>query len=107
MFKLTKKEFLCENGIQNGDTTRRSDVYTNLYRKMKKADRLAAGYTMQKYERAYRQAFLDAAREADPGWKAGKPIPSGALDGVTRESIENNMKISGGSVAWASVDMMI
>ena len=57
MFEQTKKEFLRENGVLNGDTTRRSDVYTNLYRKMPKNDRLAAGYTMQQYERAYRQAF--------------------------------------------------
>lgn len=70
MFELTKKEFLRENGIQNGDTTRRSDVYTNLHRKMKKNDRLAAGYTMEKYERAYRQAFLDVVREVNPGWRA-------------------------------------
>ena len=107
MFELTKKEFLRENGIQNGDTTRRSDVYTNLYRKMKKDDRLAAGYTMSKYERAYRQAFLDAARKADPGWKAGRPIPAGALDGITRESIESNMKLSGSVTAQATLDMMI
>ena len=34
MYELTKKEFLRENGVCNGDTTRRSDVYNNLYRKM-------------------------------------------------------------------------
>lgn len=32
MFQLTKREFLRENGVCNGDTTRRSDVYTSLYR---------------------------------------------------------------------------
>ena len=41
MFESTKREFLRENGVHNGDTTRRSEVYTNLYRKMKKDDRLA------------------------------------------------------------------
>lgn len=46
MFELTKKEFLRENGVKNGDTTKRSDVYTNLHRKMQKNDRLAAGYTV-------------------------------------------------------------
>lgn len=107
MFELTKKEFLRENGIQNGDTTKRSDVYTNLYRKMQKNDRLAAGYTMQKYERAYRQAFLDAVRAANPNWKAGKPVPSGALDGITRESVEANMKKSGSAVTQTSLDMKI
>lgn len=98
MFELTKKEFLRENGVANGDTTRRMDVYDNLYRKMKKDDRLAAGYTMEQYERAYRQAFVDAVKKADPNWKIGKSIPSGALDGITRESVENAMK---------SVDMKV
>lgn len=98
MFELTKKEFLRENGVLNGDTTKRSDVYTNMYRKVQKNDRLAAGYTMEQYERAYRQAFLDAARKADPRWEIGRPVPSGALDGITRESVEANLKKSGGSL---------
>lgn len=89
MFEQTKKEFFRENGVLNGDTTKRSDVYTNMYRKVTKNDRLAAGYTMQQYERSYRQAFLAAARKADPGWEIGRPIPAGALDGITRESVES------------------
>lgn len=88
MFELTKKEFLRENGVLNGDTTKRSDVYTNLYWKMEKEDRLAAGNTLRQYERQYRQAFVDAVKSAAPDWELGKPIPDGALDGITRESIE-------------------
>lgn len=88
MFELTKKEFLRENGVLNGDTTKRSDVYTNLYRIMKKEDRLAAGNTLRQYERQYRQAFVDAVKSVAPDWELGKPIPDGALDGITRESIE-------------------
>lgn len=88
MFELTKKEFLRENGVLNGDTTKRSDAYTNLYRKMKKEDRLAAGNTLRQYERQYRQAFVDAVKLVAPDWELGKPIPDGALDGITRESIE-------------------
>ncbi len=107
MFELTKKEFLRENGVQNGDTTKRSDVYTNLHRKMKKNDRLAAGYTMEKYERAYRQAFLNAVREADSDWEIGKPIKSGVLDGITRETVEDKMEKSGNRVTQASMDMKI
>lgn len=98
MFEQTRKEFLRENGVLNGDTTKRSDVYTNMYRKVQKNDRLAAGYTMEQYERAYRQAFLDAARKADPKWEIGKPVPSGALDGITRESVEANLRKSGGTL---------
>lgn len=98
MFEQTRKEFLRENGVLNGDTTKRSDVYTNMYRKVQKNDRLAAGYTMEQYERAYRQAFLDAARKADPKWEIGKPVPSGALDGITRESVEANLRKSGSTL---------
>lgn len=105
MFELTKKEFLPENGVKNGDTTKRSDVYTNLHRKMQKNDRLAAGYTLEQYERAYRQAFLDAARKADPDWKVGKPVKLGALDTVTRESVEADMKKPANKATQVSVDI--
>lgn len=83
---------MSENGVKNGDTTKRSDVYTNMYRKVQKNDRLAAGYTMQQYERAYRQAFVSAAKKADPNWEIGKAIKPGALDGITREYVETNLK---------------
>ena len=113
MFEQTKKEFLRENGILNGDTTKRSDVYTNLHRKVQKNDRLAAGYTMQQYERAYRQAFFEAARKADSKWEIGKPIPAGALDGITREGVESQLAKSGNklvkrsSVSGSSFDLQI
>lgn len=92
MFELAKKEFLNENGTLNGDTTKRESVYNNLYRKMDKDDRLSAGWTMEQYEHQYRQAFAEAAKAADSTWRAGKPIPAGALDGITRESVESGRK---------------
>ena len=107
MFKLTKKEFLQGNGMGNGDTTKRSDVYTDLHRKMSKNDRLAAGYTLSQYEKAYTQAFIEAAKAADPTWKAGKPIPSGALDGITRESVESTLTNSGSGFVKKSIDVSI
>ena len=107
MFEQTKKEFLRENGVLNGDTTKRSDVYTNMYHKVQKNDRLAAGYTMQQYERAYRQAFLDAARKADPKWEIGKPVPFGVLDGITRESVESTLANSGSGFVKKSIDVSI
>lgn len=91
MFEQTKKEFLRENGILNGDTTKRSDVYTNMYRKVNKKDRLAAGYTMGQYERQYRNAFVAAVKAVDPSWELGKSIPTGALDNITRESVEKGI----------------
>lgn len=92
MFNLLKKEYLRENGVCNGDTTKRSDVYTNLYKKMNKDDRLSAGWTLQQYEREYRNAFYDAVKSVDSNWEIGKPIPHGALDNVTRDSVEKSNK---------------
>ena len=113
MFELTKKEFLRENGVANGDTTKRSDVYLNLYRKMDKNDRLAAGNTLRQYERAYTQAFVNAVKAIDPKWKPGKEIPSGALDGITRKSIDSllvksgNKLVNKASVMGSSLDTQI
>lgn len=107
MFELTKKEFLKENGILNGDTTKRSDVYTNLYRKMQKNDRLAAGHTLEQYEKAYRQAFIDAVKSVDPNWEIGKPIKSGALDNISRESIESNLKKTGHLATQNNIDIKV
>ena len=51
---------------------------------------------MEQYERQYNQAFYDAAKAADPTWKPGKDIPAGALDGITRESIDRSLvKVNG------------
>lgn len=104
MFELTKREFIQENGIGNGDTTKRTDVYINMYRKMDKNDRLAAGNTLRQYERAYTQAFVNAIKTVDPKWEVGKPIPSGVLDNIKRENVEALMSTSGNSVG---IDMKI
>lgn len=47
---------------------------------------------MEQYEQAYRKAMISAVKEADPGWKIGKPIKQGTLDGIIRESVEAGMK---------------
>lgn len=101
MFKQAKKEFLRENGVLNGDTTRQLDVYINMYRKVQKKDWLAAGYTMHQYERQYRKAFPDAAKKADPKWEIGKPIPAGALDGITRQSLAASQRSIPSSVNFS------
>lgn len=92
LFEVTKREFIVNNGNQDGETTKRSDVYLNLYKKSKVSDRLAAGNSLSKYENAYRQAFTDAVKKANPSWDFGKPIPLGVLDGIEREDIEASMK---------------
>ena len=53
---------------------------------------------MEQYERAYRRAFVEAAKKADPNWKVGMTIKPGALDSVTREDVERNMNLSGSKI---------
>lgn len=62
MFEMTKKEFLQENGVHNGDTTNRSEIYQKLYQNTEKNDRLAAGHTLGEYERQYWEAFVSQVK---------------------------------------------
>lgn len=105
MFESTKREFLKENGVHNGDTTRRSEVFNHLYHKMEKNDRLAAGHTLGQYERQYYQAFYEAAKSADPNWEIGQMISPGALDHVTRESVESTLVKSGTELVKKAFDV--
>lgn len=91
MFDNAKREFLQENGVANGDTTKRSDVFYHYQKDAKKQDRLKGTWTLEQYERQYNKAFEDAVKAADPTWKPGKKIPAGALDGITRESIDKSL----------------
>ncbi|MDE6925592.1 MAG: DUF3879 family protein [Acetatifactor sp.] len=59
---------------------------------------VAAGNPLSQYERAHRQAFADAVKAADPKWEPGKAIPSGPLDGITREAVECSLVKSGGKL---------
>lgn len=93
MFDNAKREFLEENGVANGDTTKRSDVFLNYQKGAKKQDRLKGTWTLEQYERQYNQAFADAVKAADPSWKPGKKIPEGALDGITREAIDKSLTV--------------
>jgi hypothetical protein len=91
MFDNAKREFLQENGIANGDTTRRSEVFQNYQRSVGKSDRLKGSWTLEQYERQYNKAFYEAAKAADSSWEPGKQIKAGALDGITRESIDTSL----------------
>jgi len=91
MFENCKREFIAENGVANGDTTKRSDVFRAFQLSIKKEDRLKGTWTLEQYERQYNKAFYEAAKAADPSWKPGKQLPAGVLDGITRESIDKSL----------------
>ena len=93
MFEAVKNIYLNNNGMTDG--TGKTEIYMDMYRQMKSDDRLSAGYTLRQYHLAYTQAFVSAIKAVDPTWEYGKAVPSGALDSVTRESVESQLVKSG------------
>lgn len=105
MFDETKRHFMQENGVANGDTTRRSEVFTNYQLSVPINDRLKWTWTLGQYERQYRQALYDACKEADPSWELGKKLPAGALNNVTRESVDSTLVKSGDKLVKKNFDV--
>ena len=93
MFEAVKNNFLNNNGM--GDGKGKTEIYMDMYKQMKSDDRLSAGWTLGQYHKAYAQASKSAIKTVDPTWDYGKAIPSGALDGITRESVESQLVKSG------------
>lgn len=111
MFDEVKRHFMLENGVANGDTTRRTDIFTAYQKSVPIEDRQKGTWTLEQYERNYRQAFYDACKAADPKWELGKSIPAGALDNVTRESVDSMLVKSNGqygeTLVRKSVDITV
>lgn len=105
MFEYVKNNYLNKNGMTDG--TGKTEIYIDMYKQMKKDDRLSAGWTLGEYRKAYSQAFVTAIRAVDPTWENGKVVPSGALDGITRESIENTLMQKGNTFASKSIDYSV
>ena len=102
MFDECKRHFLQENGVANGDTTRRSEVFRAYQLSIKEDDRLKGTWSLEQYERQYRLAFSAAVRAANPNWKNGDSFDASILDSVTRESVESQLVKSGNTLVRKS-----
>lgn len=107
MFDLVKKEYIRENGVANGDTTKRSDVYTAYQKSVKIEDRLKGSWTLEQYEKAYTRACYNAVKAANPDWEIGQSFDASILDSVTRESVEANLVQSGSTFVTKSIDYSV
>jgi hypothetical protein len=96
MFQETKRHFIQENGVSNGDTTKRSEVFEGYQRSTKVENRLKGTWTLGQYEQAYKMAFYKTVKSENPDWEIGKPFNTNILNKVSREEIENSLvKIQG------------
>ena len=91
MFDETKRHFIQEYGVANGDTTKRSEVFQGYQRSTSVENRLKGTWTLGQYEKAYRQAFYDAVKAENPDWELGKPFDTSILDKISREDIEKSL----------------
>ena len=91
MFDECKRHFLQENGVANGDTTRRSAVFREYQLSISKDDRLKGTWSLQQYEKQYCSALAAAIKAVNPNWKNGDPFDASILDSITRESIESTL----------------
>ncbi len=95
MFDNTKREFIEEYGVANGDTTKRSDVFRRYQLSEKIENRLKGTWTLGQYERMYTRAFVEVVKEKDPNWTPGKAFDQNLLKDITRESVESRIVKSG------------
>ena len=91
MFDTVKSEFIRDKGGLDADHTQRSEVFKRYQLSVPKSDRLKGTWTLGEYEKAYRRTLIDACKQANPDWKPGMDIPAGALDGISRDSIDKTL----------------
>lgn len=87
LFNMVKSEFIENDGILNGDTTRKSEVFAEYQKSIAKEDRLKATWTLGELEQEYREALIDKVKTANPNWNIGDKFDSGILADVTRTSV--------------------
>jgi len=91
MFDETMRHFIQENGVANGDTTRRTEVFTRYQLSVDKSERLSGTWTLGQYERMYTRAFYEAVKEATPNWQLGQPFDTSIIRSITRKDVENRI----------------
>lgn len=97
MFDETKRHFIQENGVSNGDTTKRSEIFTAYQKSTSINRRLQGTWTLGQYEQQYKLAFYNAVKTANPDWELGKPFDTSILDSVTREAVDNSLEVGSGT----------
>ena len=92
MFQETKRHYIQENGVSNGDTTKRSSIFEGYQRSTSIDKRLKGTWTLGQYEQAYKVAFYNAVKSANPNWQIGQSFDSSILDKVSREDVEASLQ---------------
>lgn len=95
MFDTTLREYIRFNGTGSGESDRTA-VFTRYQLSVEKSERLTGTWTLEQYERCYERAFYNIVKAANPDWKQGQRFDPSLLDGVTRQSVEQQIVPSDG-----------
>lgn len=87
LFDMVKSEFIQNNGVLEGDTTKKTEVYSDYLRGIPENDRLKAAWTLDQLGFQYRTEFVSAIKQSNPRWDLGKPFDSAVLNGITKDNI--------------------
>ena len=90
MFDTTLREYIRFNGMGSGESDRTA-VFTRYQLSVEKSERLTSTWTLEQYERCYERAFYNIVKAANPDWKPGQRFDPSLLDGVTRQSVEQQI----------------
>ena len=90
MFDTTLREYIRFNGMGSGESDRTA-VFTRYQLSVEKSERLTGTWTLEQYERCYEWAFYNIVKAAAPDWKPGQRFDPSILDGVTRQSVEQQI----------------
>ena len=83
MFDNVKREFIKENGISNGNTTK-GLKYSDNINSVKKEDRAKGTWTLHSMKAIIVLHFIICKKAADPNWEASQPFDTKILDNITR-----------------------
>lgn len=87
LFDMVKSEFIKNNGVLQGDTTKKTEVFSDYLRGIPEGDRLKAAWTLDQMGYQYRSEFVSAIKQSNPRWNLGEPFDSSVLQGITKDNI--------------------
>lgn len=87
IFEMVKSEFLKGNGVHNGDTTRRTEVYAKYLRGIPEQDRAKASWTLDRLEAEYWSGFASVAKQTNSAWEPGKSFDRNVLQALARADV--------------------
>lgn len=91
LFDMVKSEFIQNNGVLEGDTTKRTEVFSDYQRSIPEEDRLKATWTLQQLEFQYRSEFVSAVKRSNPNWDLGKPFDHDVIQKITIEDVSGTL----------------